>query len=136
MARIAVTDGMAEKAVQMLQDAGHEVTLFDVTNNHQDSSLDGYDAVVIRSATKITSELIRSSPSLRLIGRAGVGVDNIDLNAATSAGIIVCNTPSSSTQSVVELTIGHLLASIRKIPIADRDLRNAQWTKKSMKNFL
>ncbi len=133
MARIAVTDGMAEKAVQMLQDAGHEVTLFDVTNNHQDRSLDGYDAVVIRSATKMTSELISSSPSLRLIGRAGVGVDNIDLNAATSAGIVVCNTPSSSTQSVVELTIGHLLASIRKIPIADRDLRNAQWTKKSLK---
>ncbi len=133
MARIAVTDGMAEKAVQMLQDAGHEVTLFDVTNNHQDRSLDGYDAVVIRSATKMTSEVIRSSPSLRLIGRAGVGVDNIDLNTATSAGILVCNTPSSSTQSVVELTIGHLLASIRKIPIADRDLRNAQWTKKSLK---
>ena len=59
------------------------------TNNHQDRSLDGYDAVVIRSATKMTSELISSSPSLRLIGRAGVGVDNIDLNAATSAGIMV-----------------------------------------------
>jgi len=95
--------------------------------------LDGFDAVVIRSATKMTTDAIANAPSLQLIGRAGVGVDNIDLDAATEAGILVCNTPGSSTQSVVELTIGHLLASIRHIPIADRNLRNGQWTKKSLK---
>ena len=126
MARIAVTDGMADAAVQMLVEAGHEVDL-------EPKQLDGFDAVVIRSATKMTTDAIANAPSLQLIGRAGVGVDNIDLDAATEAGILVCNTPGSSTQSVVELTIGHLLASIRHIPIADRNLRNGQWTKKSLK---
>ena len=126
MAKIAVTDGMAEDAVLRLQDAGHEVDL-------SPDELEGYQAVVIRSATKMTEQAIAEAPSLRLIGRAGVGVDNIDLEAATNAGILVCNTPGSSTQSVVELTIGHLLASTRHIPTADRDLRSGKWTKKALK---
>ena len=129
MAKIAVTDGMAKDAVLMLTEAGHEVSLL----NSQEQLVDGFDAVVIRSATKMTAEAIADLPSLRLIGRAGVGVDNIDLDAATSAGILVCNTPGSSTQSVVELTIGHLLSSARHIPTADRDLRNGEWTKKTLK---
>ena len=126
MARIAITDGLSKSAVELLIDAGHEVDL-------EPEKLDGFDAVVIRSATKLTKDVIESAPSLRLIGRAGVGVDNIDISAATSAGILVCNTPSASTQSVVELTIGHLLASIRYIPTADRDLRNGEWTKKKLR---
>ena len=126
VARIAVTDGMADSAVSMLIEAGHEVDM-------NPSQLDGFDAVVIRSATKMTSEAIATAPSLQLIGRAGVGVDNIDLVAATNAGILVCNTPGSSTQSVVELTLGHLLASARHIPKADRDLRSGNWSKKSLK---
>ena len=126
MAKIAVTDGMAQEAVQILIDAGHEVDM-------EPDQLDGFDAVVIRSATKMTAGAIADAPSLRLIGRAGVGIDNIDLEAATKAGILVCNTPGSSTQSVVELTIGHLLSSARHIPTADRDLRNGEWTKKSLK---
>ncbi|MDE0574043.1 MAG: hydroxyacid dehydrogenase [Candidatus Poseidoniales archaeon] len=126
MARIAVTDGMAESAVSMLIEAGHEVDM-------DPTQLDGFDAVVIRSATKMTSEAISAAPSLQLIGRAGVGVDNIDLVTATNAGILVCNTPGSSTQSVVELTLGHLLASVRHIPKADRDLRSGNWSKKALK---
>ena len=126
MGRVAVTDGMAESAVQQLRDAGHHVDL-------APSSLDGFDAVVIRSATKMTSQAISDAPSLKLIGRAGVGVDNIDLEAATEAGIIVCNTPSSSTQSVVEITIGHLLTSVRHLAKGDRDLREGDWTKKALR---
>ena len=126
MARIAVTDGMADAAVKVLIEAGHEVDL-------EPEQLNGFDAVVIRSATKMTANAIADAPSLKLIGRAGVGVDNIDLDAATGAGILVCNTPGSSTQSVVELTIGHLLASTRHIPTADRNLRGGEWTKKTLK---
>jgi D-3-phosphoglycerate dehydrogenase len=126
MARIAVTDGMAEDAVSKLRDAGHVVDL-------EPTALDGFDAVVVRSATKMTDEAIRGAPTLKLIGRAGVGVDNINLDTATELGILVCNTPGSSTQSVVELTIGHLLASTRHIPKADRDLRAGNWTKKSLR---
>ena len=127
MARIAVTDGMADDAVLILRDAGHEVEFL-----QKKDPIDGFDAVVIRSATKMTAQVISSAPSLKIIGRAGVGVDNIDLLAATNSGILVCNTPSSSTQSVVELTIGHLLASTRHIPAADRDLRSGLWTKKNL----
>ena len=126
MAKIAVTDGMAPAAIEKLREAGHDVHL-------APECLDEYDAVVIRSATKISADTIATSPSIRLIGRAGVGVDNIDLEAATAAGILVCNTPGASTQSVVELTIGHLLASTRHITTADRNLRSAKWTKKSLK---
>ena len=126
MARIAVTDGMADAAVKVLIEAGHEVDL-------EPEQLNGFDAVVIRSATKMTANAIADAPSLKLIGRAGVGVDNIDLDAATGAGILVCNTPGSSTQSIVELTIGHLLASTRHIPTADRNLRGGEWTKKTLK---
>jgi D-3-phosphoglycerate dehydrogenase len=126
MARIAVTDGMAANAVDKLRDAGHIVDL-------APASLDGFDAVVIRSATKMTAEAIAAAPSLRLIGRAGVGVDNIDLSAATAAGILVCNTPGSSTHSVVEMTIGHLLTSVRHLATGDRDLRAGNWTKKALK---
>ena len=82
MAKIAVTDGMAQEAVSRLRDAGHEVDLEPV-------SLNGFDAVVVRSATKMTSEAIANAPTLRLIGRAGVGVDNIDLDAAALNGIVV-----------------------------------------------
>ena len=126
VARIAVTDGMAEEAVSKLMDAGHEVDM-------SPDQLNGFDAVVIRSATKMTEGAIAAAPTLKLIGRAGVGVDNIDLEAATDAGILVCNTPGSSTRSVVELTIGHLLASARHITTADRSLRAGEWAKKSLK---
>ena len=141
MARIAVTDGMSEDAVLLLRKAGHEVDLLNGIKSvdkserkySKDNLLNGYDAVVIRSATKLTADVIASSPSLKLIGRAGVGVDNIDLEAASEAGILVCNTPTSSTQSVVELTIAHLLASVRFIPLANSDLRDGKWSKSKLK---
>ena len=137
MARIAVTDGMSDEAVEILENAGHEVVL-----RHHDpkeiasGSLLEFDAIVIRSATKLLSEQISASVNdnggIRFIGRAGVGVDNIDIGEATKKGIIVCNTPGASTRSVVELTIGHLIASTRHIATADRTLRNGEWAKKQL----
>ena len=137
MARIAVTDGMSDEAVEILENAGHEVVL-----RHHDpkeiasGSLLEFDAIVIRSATKLPSEQISASVNdnggIRFIGRAGVGVDNIDIGEATKKGIIVCNTPGASTRSVVELTIGHLIASTRHIATADRTLRNGEWAKKQL----
>ncbi|MED5231430.1 MAG: hydroxyacid dehydrogenase [Candidatus Thermoplasmatota archaeon] len=138
MGRIAVTDGMAPEAVAMLEESGHQV----VTKHYSpvelnDGALSGFDAVVVRSATKMTSEVIDASCSqggnLSFIGRAGVGVDNIDLGSATKYGVVVCNTPGASTKSVVELTIGHLLACARFIPKADRTMRRSEWAKKTLK---
>ncbi|MEC7989584.1 MAG: hydroxyacid dehydrogenase [Candidatus Thermoplasmatota archaeon] len=135
MARIAVTDGMDQKAVQRLEKAGHDV----VVNHIEKAELLGgalaeFDAIIIRSATKLPAEVIDASGDrLKVIGRAGVGVDNIDLVAAGARGISVVNAPRASTQSVVELTLGHLLASIRHLPRADRSLREGRWDKKALK---
>ena len=135
MARIAVTDGMDEKAVQRLQKAGHEVVVDHISaKDLLGGALKSYDAIIVRSATKLTEDVLNASGNrLKVIGRAGVGVDNIDLEVAGRHGIRVVNAPRASTQSVVELTLGHLLASIRHLPRSDRSLREGKWEKKAMK---
>ena len=134
MARIAVTDGMAEAAISVLEKAGHEVVLGHIEKQDLlDGALKDFDAIIVRSATKLPEEVIKVSAGLSVIGRAGVGVDNIDFKAAGNAGIMVVNAPNASTQSVVELTIGHLLSSVRHIPKSDRGLREDKWEKKLMK---
>jgi len=137
MARVAVTDGMDKKAVEMIESAGHEVVLHHYSKEELLSgALVDFDAVVIRSATKMTKEVILASKNenngLTFIGRAGVGVDNIDILIATENNITVCNTPKASTRSVVEMTIAHLLASCRNIATADRKLREGVWAKKEL----
>jgi D-3-phosphoglycerate dehydrogenase len=137
MARVAVTDGMDEKAVKIIVDSGHQVIL---QHYSEEELLNGvladFDAVVIRSATKMTKKVIESSKKkdgkLTFIGRAGVGVDNIDIKTATENNITVCNTPRASTRSVVEMTVAHLLASCRNITTADRKLREGVWAKKEL----
>ena len=138
MGRIAVTDGMAPEAVAKLVESGHQVVEQHYSPQELiNGALSEFDAVVVRSATKITSDVIEAScaqrGNLSFIGRAGVGIDNIDMAAASSNGVIVCNTPGASTRSVVELTMGHLLACARFIPKADRTLRRSEWAKKSLK---
>ena len=131
MARIAVTDGLSAEAQTLLEKRGHEI----VVQYYQPEELaagvlDDFDAVIVRSATKLSAEVIAKSQNLKVIARAGVGVDNIDLLAAGKAGIPVVNAPVASTQSVVELTIGHLLASVRNIAKSDRSMRDGKWEKK------
>ena len=135
MAKIAVTDGMDEKAVAQLEKAGHEVVIGHIdVDALLEGALQSFDAIIVRSATKLTKDVLEASGErLAVIGRAGVGVDNIDLKTAGSRGIRVVNAPRASTQSVVELTLGHLLASIRHLPRADRSLRDGKWEKKAMK---
>ncbi len=139
MARIAVTDGMDARAIQNLVEMGNEVIEKHYSKEElEKGALAKFDAVIVRSATKMTSEVIAASDALTFIGRGGVGVDNIDIEAATSHEIVVCNTPRASTHSVVELTIGHLLASCRHITRGDRGLRSGLWEKNYFEgqNFL
>ena len=135
MRRVAVTDGMAEEAVKRLENAGCEVVQEFI--EHQQlvqGALAEFDAIIVRSATKITEEMLAvSQPRLKVVARAGVGVDNIDIGAASKIGVPVVNAPRASTQSVVELTVGHLLSSLRFIPRADRSLRSGDWAKKQLK---
>ncbi len=136
MARIIVTDGLAPEAILHLQSEGLVV---DVVNLSRGEILEGglsdYDAVIIRSATLLDEEAItsNSSSNLKIICRAGVGVDNIDIGTASSNGIMVVNAPSATTQSVAELTIGHLLSCTRNIARGDRLLRDNIWAKKELK---
>ncbi|MAU75040.1 MAG: hydroxyacid dehydrogenase [Candidatus Poseidoniaceae archaeon] len=134
MAKIVVTDGMSNDAVNLLKKNGHEVTLQSFSKDELlNGCLSKFDAIIVRSATKLTKEVIESTGSkLKVIGRAGVGVDNIDLDAASNAKITVVNAPLASTQSVVELTIAHLLSSIRHLSKSDRGLRLGKWEKKAM----
>jgi len=91
------------------------------------------DAVIIRSETKLTKEIINAAKHLRVIGRAGVGVDNIDVGAATKRGIIVMNTPAGNTISTAELTMAMILALARKIPQAYRSLKGGEWNRAAFK---
>tara|TARA_B100001109_G_scaffold88885_1_gene72625 strand:- start:1557 stop:2540 length:984 start_codon:yes stop_codon:yes gene_type:complete len=134
MARIAVTDGLSDEAKMLLEKQGHEVIVqFYEKSDLESGVLNDFDAVIVRSATKLTDLVIKNSSNLKVIARAGVGVDNIDLLAAGSANIPVVNAPRASTQSVVELTIGHLLSSVRHVAKSDRSMREGKWEKKQFK---
>ena len=87
------------------------------------------DALVVRSATKVTREMIDAAPKLRVIARAGTGVDNVDVAAATARGIVVMNAPGANSLSVAELAMGLILSLARNIPAADASMKTAKWEK-------
>src|SRR5215813_12194378 len=89
------------------------------------------EAMVVRSETKITRKVIESAPKLRVVGRAGVGVDNVDVEAATQRGIVVMNTPGGNTISTAELTFSMLMALARKIPQAHMSMKEGKWDRKA-----
>jgi D-3-phosphoglycerate dehydrogenase len=91
-----------------------------------------YDAMIVRGRTKVTPEVFAAAPRLKVVGRAGVGVDNINLEAAKKHGVAVVNAPKSTTLAVAELTIGLLLATARMIPRADSSMKQGQWIKKQL----
>ena len=94
-------------------------------------ALQGVHAVIVRSSTKITRESLQYADTLEVIGRAGVGVDNIDVDAATERGVAVLNAPSGNTISAAELTFALILACVRRIPAADRSMKSGEWDRKS-----
>ena len=120
--RILINDGMHPKGVQLLKDAGHEVDTNFIPQEELTSKLNSYDAILVRSATKIRKELIDQLPNLKLIGRGGVGLDNIDVSYAKEKGIAVFNTPAASTRSVAELAIAHLFGIVRSLPMVNKKM--------------
>ena len=93
-------------------------------------TINEYDAILVRSRTKVTKEVIEKAENLKIIARAGVGVDNIDVAAATEKGIMVVNAPESTTITVAEHTMGLILSAIRKIAVADESTKAGKWEKK------
>src|SRR5512136_171140 len=131
--KVLVSDTLAEEGIQIFRNApGIEV---DVNTNLTPDELKGiigeYDGLAIRSATKVTKEIIDKADNLKVVGRAGIGVDNIDVPAATKRGIVVMNTPGGNTLSTAELTLGLLLAVARHVPPAAASVAAGQWDRKS-----
>ena len=133
MVRVLTNDGLQKGAINKLTSLG-----FEVVNNHYDRDelgtiLKEFDILVIRSATKVTSDILDQvqGGKLKLIIRAGVGIDNIDVPYATQKGIFVKNTPNASSESVAELAIGHMFALARFIAISNCTMRDGQWNKKA-----
>ena len=131
--RILVTDGMDKDALQTLKDNGHEVVEQFYAPEELGAALKEFDAVVVRSATKVRANHIDEAKGgkLKLIIRGGVGVDNIDVKYAEAAGITVKNTPRASSQSVAELAMGHMFSCARYLSIAGHTMREGKWEKKS-----
>lgn len=132
MIRVLTNDGLQQGAINKLTSLG-----FEVVNNHYDKDVLGttlkeFDILVIRSATKVTADILDQAQGgkLKLIIRAGVGIDNIDVPYANKKGVVVKNTPNASSDSVAELAIGHMFALARFISISNCTMRDGQWNKK------
>ena len=123
--RVLVREPIADAGVQLLRDRFDVDVDGDVATSPR--SIGGYDAIVIRSATKLTADVIERADRLKVIGRAGVGVDNVDVDAATRRGIVVANAPESTVVSAAEHTIGLLVALARNIPQAHAALKEGRW---------
>jgi D-3-phosphoglycerate dehydrogenase len=111
---------------------GWEILTHDQLPNGLAAALADADAVIVRSAVEVDDALMNQAPKLRVVGRAGVGVDNIDADAATRRGIVVMNTPGANAVAVAELTIGLMLALARKLPDANSSMHSGKWEKKSL----
>src|SRR5512134_1803338 len=127
---ILITDGLDARGQSILRAAGN-VNYRDSTSADELMNIIAeYDALIVRGQTRVTAAVMEAAPKLKVIGRAGVGVDNIDLEAAKKHNITVVNAPSSTTMAVAELTLGLLLAVAREIPRADTGMKQGQWLKK------
>ena len=131
--RILVTDGMDKSAMAKLRELGHEVVEQFYEPDQLGAALRDFDAVVVRSKTKVRANHIDEAKGgkLKLIIRGGVGVDNIDVKYAEANGITVRNTPKASSQSVAELALGHMFACARFLSVAGHTMREGKWEKKA-----
>ncbi len=120
--RILINDGIEPIGKQLLEEAGFEVDLNKINQEDLPARLNAYDAICVRSATKVRKELIDACPNLKAIGRGGVGLDNIDVEYAISKGIAVINTPAASSRSVGELTMAHMLGLSRFLYQSNRQM--------------
>ena len=127
---VLITDGIDPQCGQILSQNGFDVTeIPKISKEELKKVIGGFEKLIVRSATKVTAEIIECGTKLQLIGRAGAGVDNIDIEAATRNGIIVMNTPGGNTISAAEHTCAMILSAARRIPQATADLKKGNWNK-------
>ncbi len=134
--RVLASDPIAAEAVAAMRDAGLEVEeKTGLSVDELKSEIGSYDAIVVRSATKVRAEIIDASEKLKLIVRAGVGLDNVDVEHAKAKGIEVRNTPAASSNSVAELALGHVLSLARHIGRGTASVKAGKWEKKELKGI-
>jgi D-3-phosphoglycerate dehydrogenase len=134
MVRILVADPVADSAVAKMKDAGHDVVIRNSeTDGPVEDQIKGFDCMVVRSATKVTKSVIDAADNLKLVVRAGVGLDNVDLDAAKKGGVKVLNTPEAPTVSVAEMVIALMFALSRKVTSADSSMKDERWEKKKLR---
>src|SRR4051795_10554754 len=130
MKRVLVSEQLADSGLEAMRGAGLEVDVrLGLSPEALLDAVRGASALVIRSATHVTAEVVEAADELVVVGRAGIGLDNVDVESATRRGVMVVNAPQSNVLSAAEHTIALLLAQARNVPQADRDLRNGQWNR-------
>jgi D-3-phosphoglycerate dehydrogenase / 2-oxoglutarate reductase len=129
--KVLITDKVHPICIELLKKEAEVEEFIDWKDQKEiETKLADCDALIVRSRTKVRADIIEKAKKLKVIGRAGVGTDNIDKEAAKARGIPVVNTPGASALSVAELTLGHALALLRKIPQADKSVKKGKWEKK------
>lgn len=131
MMRILVSDSLSEEGINILKEGGFEVVHKpDISAEDLVREIPEYDGLVIRSRTTVTADVIKAGRKLKVIGRAGVGLDNVDVPTATKHGVIVMNTPGGNTLSTAEHTWAMIMSVARSVPQADRSMHEGRWDKK------
>ena len=132
MNRIVIADPLESSGLEILRAAGDEVLVVGAADRARLPELVAdADALVVRSATKVTRALLEAAKKLRVVGRAGVGVDNVDVEAATERGVLVVNAPTANLMSATEHTFALLLALARSVPAADASMKRGEWDRKT-----
>ncbi len=131
--KILIADQLSDRAVEILKSNQLSVDVKTGLKNEELQAIIGdYDALIVRSTARVTKEIIEKANKLKVIGRAGIGVDNVDVSAATEKGIIVMNTPQGNALAAAEHTIALMFAAARKISIGDRTMKQGKWEKKAL----
>lgn len=131
--RVLVCDPIHDDGVKILREAGYIVDLrTSITASELAEAIGDFDAIVVRSRTKVTEQILEAGKRLKAVARAGVGLDNINLNAAKRLGIIVVNSPEAPSNAVAELVLGLMLSLARRIPEADFSMKKGEWIKKRL----
>ncbi len=133
--KILITDGLEADGQSLLRAAAQVDDREGISSESLAQILGEYDALIVRGRTRVTRPLLELAPRLTVVGRAGVGVDNIDLTAAAERDVKVVNAPNSTSVAVAELAFGMLLALARRLPYADRTMKQGEWVKKSLQGI-
>jgi D-3-phosphoglycerate dehydrogenase len=133
LVEVLICDPIDAEGVRKLEGAGFTVDVKPIISSEElKRTVSNYDVVIVRSRTKVTKEIIEAGTQLKLIGRVGVGLDNVDLKAAEEKGIKVINTPEAPAEAVAELALGLTLSLARKIPQADHAMKEGKWIKSKL----